>query len=372
MGPRYLISAILITLFVWGGLGLGMASVRLWGLIVPSVLLLWTFIRNKKSFELPRGFSLFLIFLSLLVANIFWSLNQKSTLEYLILLLGGGAWWLLLFNLGERVREDFANVIIVLGIVFGASYLLDLFLYSELPVRAWSLYLSSSAGRNHNHLGDLWAIVVVVLSHKLLTKPRWWHWALIVLGTFFLTISLSRSSYLALGVGIFYLFNKFQGVKKFRKLYFLLLAVATGLFLYAGLFKSTFFARPYFEQAIWGFKKWPFGVGVGNFGTISTNAQGPWWIGPRTGIFSSYAHNVVIEMISGMGFLGLVFAVWLIYVLVDALKNSKETLFTAVFLAITANFMFDTTYYIPTMLWLWFATLGLAGSKGQKDISNHS
>jgi hypothetical protein len=191
---------------------------------------------------------------------------------------------------------------------------------------------------------------------------------LLAVGIYFLAISLSRSAYLALGVGIFYLFNKLGLTNKYKKLYVLFIILGALLFIYAAAFKSTLFARPYFEQVVWGLGKWPLGVGVGNFGLISKDPSAPWWSEVASN-FSTLTHNVALEMVAGMGVLGLSFLGWLVYVLLDTIKNSRKALFTAVFLAITSNFMFDTTYYIPTMIWLWFIFLGLAQTGIKKRAS---
>ena len=313
---------------------------------------------------------MFFLFLLVLGLNVTWSKGRLATLEYLILFSGGGAFWLLFFNLGEKFKDTFGRLVIVLGIVYGGSFLINLLLFPQVPIRSWTLYLPGAISRNHNHLGDLWAVVMLLVVHKLLTRPKWWHWVLLAVGVYFLAISLSRSAYLALGVGIFYLFNKLGLTKKFRKFYLLFLVLTAGLFLFAAFFKSTLLARPYFGQALWGLSKWPWGVGVGNFGIISADPQSPWWSVPRVGIVTTSAHNIALEMVSGMGILGLVFVFWLVYVLVDILKNSKKALFTAIFLAIGVNFMFDITYYIPTMLWLWFVSLGLAQEYGAKKSVN--
>lgn len=356
---RWGVWIVIFVLFLAGGLGLYRQEVKVFGVLTQAILLfLLLFFRQKL--QLPKGFLLFVVSLILLGLNVIWSKERLATLDYVVMFSGGATFWFVFYNLGGKFNKTFKYFIVFLGLVFGVSFMLNLFVFPQIPVRPWTLYLPSTFSRNHNHLGDLWALVLIVAIHGLLKKPRRWHWALFIPGVYFLTISLSRSAYLALGVGVFYLFQKLGVAKKFRKLYFLLLAVAAGLFLYAGLFKSTLFSRPYFEQVIWGFTRWPWGVGVGNFGVISTNPQGPWWSGPGTGIISGFAHNLIFEMISGLGILGMVFLAWIVYVLVDLLKNSKKALFPAIFLAITANFMFDTTYYIPTMLWLWFASLGLA------------
>jgi len=350
---------VLFILLFAGGLGLYIQEFRILAVVVQVFFLLITILSRPKVL-VPKGFVLFFLFLLFLGLNITWSKAKIATLDYLILFAGGGAIWLLFYNYSKKLEKGFEFLLIFLGVAFAASYLANLISLGQVPVRSWTLYLPGTFSRNHNHLGDLWALVLVVLGHRLLTRPRWWQWALLSMGVYFLAISLSRSAYLALGVGVFYLFNKLPVSKKYKKLLILFAILVTGLFLYAGVFKSTLFARPYFEQVLWGVRKWPWGVGVGNFGIVSGDTQSPWWDGPRAGIISSSTHNIALEMISGMGILGLVFVGWMVYVLVDTLKNSRQVLPAAVFLSITADFMFDTTYSIPTMLWIWFMSLGLA------------
>ena len=359
----------IVNLFIWillagllvlGSLGLYLEEVRVFGAVFLAALLLFIFI-SKRKILIPRGFNLFLLFLIFLGVNVIWSQDRLKTLEYLVLFAGGGAFWLVMYNLQEQIQDRFEWIIVGLGILLGASYLADLFMFSKMPIRPWSLYLPSTIYRNHNHLGDLWAIVLVVVANKLLSRSRRvLYWMIVIMGIFFLMVSLSRSAYLALIVGVVYLFNKIHFAKKYKKFQIFFLVLAAGFFLYAGAFKSTLFARPYFEQVIYGLKNWPFGVGVGNFGIISSSPNSPWWNGAQVGIISSSAHNVILEMIAGMGFLGLIFATWFIYILKDVVKYSKNILYSSIFLAIAANFMFDTTYYIPAMLWLWFACLGLS------------
>ena len=362
-------SVFLVVIFILllaGGLGLYLQSVRLMGvLFAVAALVLLLFSRQKLN--LPKGFFLFFVFLVLLGANVAWSREKLATLEYLVMFAGGGVIWLLFYNMGEKFKANFERLLLILGIVFGVSLIINWLVFPELPVRPWSLYLPGPTSRMHNHLGDLWATVVIIVVHKLLTKPRWWHWVVSAMGVYFLAISLSRSAYLALAVGIVYLFNQLGLTKKFKRLYIIFLLLVTGLFLYAAFFKSTLLARPYFGQVLWGLFKWPWGVGVGNFGIISSDIHSPWWDWQRVGIISSLTHNIILEILAGMGILGFIFVGWLTHVLMDLFKHSKQTLFSAVFLAITVNFMFDTTYYIPTMLWLWFASLGLAQVGENKD-----
>jgi hypothetical protein len=349
-------------LFLWGGLGLYLHEARIAGAVVSGVFLLALLLSGRKI-VIPKGFVLFFIFLLLLGVNTLWSQGKLATLEYLITFTGGGALWLVFYQLADKFKESFPRLILILGVIFGASLIINLVSLPQVPIRAWTLYLPATLTRNHNHLGDLWAIVLVLLVYWQLIRPRWWYWVLAAAGVYFLGVSLSRSAYLALAIGSIFIFYKLKQRKIPPKYFIGLVVLVTGLFLYAAAFKTTLLSRPYFEQVIYGITKWPLGVGVGNFGTISLNPQSPWWSGPRPGIVSSAAHNIVLEMVAGQGVLSFIFVGWLVYVLIDILRKSKQVLFSAVFLAITANFMFDTTYYIPTMLWLWFASLGVAQAR---------
>ena len=103
----------------------------------------------------------------------------------------------------------------------------------------------------------------------------------------------------------------------------------------------------------------PFGVGVGSFKIISGD-EANHWLGSRN--CSLLAHNIILEFISGMGVLGFMFIVWLINRSVDLVtqKVSKHLVWEGVFIGILVNFLFDATYFVPAMLWLWFMVLGLA------------
>ncbi|OGM59246.1 hypothetical protein A3A75_03925 [Candidatus Woesebacteria bacterium RIFCSPLOWO2_01_FULL_39_10] len=110
-----------------------------------------------------------------------------------------------------------------------------------------------------------------------------------------------------------------------------------------------------------GLIKNPFGIGVGNF-VYTSYANKDFISGLNS--FSFYAHNIFLEVISGMGILGLSFIFWFIKVFTKVMNSSNSRIiFTAIFLVLTVNFMFDITYFNPTMMWLWFISLGLAQNK---------
>jgi len=135
--------------------------------------------------------------------------------------------------------------------------------------------------------------------------------------------------------------------------------VFVALFVFAGAQKITLFSRPYFVQGIVGFVRNPLGIGMGNFIIVSSDSANHLW---GMDAFSSIAHNIVLEILTGMGVFGFIFLAWLVIILKDVWHNNKtkDIIYQALFVTLGVNFLFDTTYFISTMLWLWFGSLGLS------------
>jgi hypothetical protein len=169
----------------------------------------------------------------------------------------------------------------------------------------------------------------------------------------------SRSSYVALAVGVIYLFQRHSLASKYRNIMAGFLVLAAVLFVLTGAFKTTLFIRPYYVQALVGLVHHPLGVGVGNFGFISTDPEN--WLLGLSGP-SQVVSNIVLEMISGIGILGISFALWFFRILLVLWMRvePKSLVYHAVFFVLAANFFFHVTYFVPAMLWLWFMSLGIA------------
>jgi hypothetical protein len=341
-------------LFFLGGTGIKTGSVLVLGTVLGLVFLLYAFYQKRKII-LPKGFLIYLLVYFLMIVNLLWSKYPRKGVDYLWLFGSGGLFWLSIYNLRGKF-ENLDLFIVVLGILFGALFVFYQ-LNGKVPIHQKSLYLQYT--ETHNHLGNLWALVLVILVHKFVKKRNFFSLALFVLGGYFLLVSLSRSAYVALAVGVAYLFIKQDWMKRFRKIFWVVVGASVLLFLYASIFKSIFYSRAYFVQAILGFIHNPLGVGMGNFGIISRNSTNH-FLGLDS--FSSLAHNVFLEFLVGMGILGFSFIWWFLKVVKGFLRTSakKTILYQALFLALAANFFFDTTYVIPTMIWLWFMVLGLA------------
>jgi hypothetical protein len=208
-----------------------------------------------------------------------------------------------------------------------------------------SLILPLSSKVLHNHLGDLWAITLVAISYLVFMKKQKLYLLLIAIGFILIGLSLSRSAILSIVVGIGYIFHNSPPNKNYKHAFIVIGALCLLLFLYFGIYKTTLFSRPYFLEGFTSLVNTPLGIGVGNFDQVSSE--------------SSLAHNILIEMVTGMGIFSVVFILWLGKVFKSFLKKDTNILYEAIFIAIFVNFCFDTTYNIPSMVWLWFSTLAL-------------
>jgi O-antigen ligase len=354
-----LLSGLIVLLFIFGGVGIKVEKVQFYGVIVALLILglIWL---QKRKIQLPRfiiPYSLFLILF--LLHSLKVSVDTKKSMDIFSLFFGGGLFWVAFYNFKKEFVERFEYLIILLGTTFGfLSYFYEFF--GLRKISPWSLYAEASYYYNHNHIGDLWALVLLVAIFYLTRNPkRFIYWFLVPFGVYFLIISQSRAALLSLFVGLYYLAEKSGLLRKYKKVYFAVISILVILFLYFGTQKSILLSRPYFVQALIGFFRNPQGVGVGNFDLISKDI-GNHILGLSE--FSSVAHNIVLEVLAGMGVLGLVFVYWLYKAIIDvwSMKSNTNIVYRTLFLALTANFLFDSTYFIPTMLWLWFAVLGLS------------
>jgi hypothetical protein len=310
----------------------------------------------NKTIIFPKGVFLYIIFLVILVTSTLWTVDLRPTLEYILLFSSGGLFWIVFYNLKGELRSEIEGVIILLGLTFGSAYLFHRY-FQEVTFNTWSLYLPATTV--HSHIGDLWAAVLIITTFRFLKDREKNYLSLSILGVYFLIASLSRSAYLALAVGMLYLANKKGWLEKYKKHTFMGAVLMFTIFIFVGLQKTIIFSRPYFVQAILGVYGNPFGIGIGNFLTISQDPV--YQVFGITGL-SVVTHNIILEVLLGIGVLGVVFIVWLFFVTKEVWSNKKPKYFPAqvIFITLGVNFLFDYTYFIPTMLWLWFAALGIS------------
>jgi hypothetical protein len=352
---------VLIVLGVFlflAGLGIELLFVKICGLLIAVLLLSLVWIWKRKL-KLPPGIILYLLFLLAFEASLIWSRNRGITAGHLVSFIAGGLFWIAFYNLSDEFGSWLDKVIIALGIAFGGMFIASHY-FGETPIRPWSLYLPYTAYFNHNNIGDFWALVLVVVSFYLIKKPKsFLYWGLVPLGFYFLAMSQSRSAYIALLVGIVYLFKSQGWITKYKKIFTVLVFSTLALFLFIGSQKSILLSRQYYLQGLMGLIHNPFGVGMGNFSIISLDPANHLW---GLSAYSSVAHNLILEVAAGMGLLGIFFVVWWVRRLVELWdrKDKKNLIYRTAFFTLTANLFFHSTYFVPTMLWLWFMTLGLA------------
>jgi len=363
MNKKWLLGILSIVLLI-AGLGMETFYVNLSGVLLTlfGLGIIW---RKKRKLKLPKGVFLYLLFLLIFEISLFLhDENRGLGFSYFLLYLAGGGFWLLGYNLRKELFKHFDKVIVGLGIVFAGLYFVFNFIISDPKIKALSLFLPYTAYMNHNNIGDLWAVVlVIVVLYLIKNLKNLWYWLLVILGIFLLYKSKSRSAYVALMVGIWYLFNSKGWIEKYKKVFYGLMITAVILFLIIGLQKSILFQRQYYIQAIAGLIDNPMGVGIGNFGKISENEKYHIW---GLSDFSLWAHSIVLEILSGLGVWGGVFVVWLVKIVKDVWeKKDKNTLiYRAVFFCLLTNMLFHSTYFLPAMLWMWFLSLGLSQDEG--------
>jgi hypothetical protein len=311
-------------------------------------------LRKGRAVKFPKNINYYLVFLAVFAASLFWSKEIASSLEFFVLFFLGGIYYFLGYNLDKKVIKLIPKLILSLGILFGISYFYLVF-SGNLTTKFGSLFFAHTF--QHNHIGDYWALVLVILIPSLIKRKRLLLNSILALaGVYFLIISESRSAYLALLVAVFFLFYKKGWFEKYKKMVMVLAILIAGLFIYVGSIKTTIFSRPYFFQAFSGAIREPLGVGVGNFKEISFDKKNQ-ILGMNQP--SSYTHNIVFEIVAGLGILSLPFIYWLIKEVILCFKKDKNLINSAVFIALTVNFLFDLTYVIPAMLWLWFLLAGI-------------
>lgn len=336
---------ISLSLFIMGAMG-NLGSTPIFLSVFSAILFLGVRILQGRKLNTPRHFGLYVTFLTVVLIHYVVYGGQIFLFE---LFFTGGLYWLMIVNNQEIFSKYFFNLLLILGF-----YMAILNFFSNLAGAKYlhqNLYHSISPTVIHNHLGDLWAIILVFVVYKMSVRVKAWHFILLVLGLVIVATSYSRSALLSLIAGAAYILYFVHGSKRLMRIFTLLLIPSFLLLLYFGLYKTTIFSRPYFLQSLYLFVDHPMGVGMGNF--------------PRFYSGSSYTHNLILELVSGIGIFSISFIAWLVKVFKSFTQKGDTILYEALFLAIFLNFSFDITYVIPTMVWLWFAFLAEIGSKSK-------
>ncbi|MFA5895173.1 MAG: O-antigen ligase family protein [Candidatus Shapirobacteria bacterium] len=161
-----------------------------------------------------------------------------------------------------------------------------------------------------------------------------------------IVISNSRSSIVALIIGVIFINTKnfFQKFIKFVTILGLLVSIVY-IFFFANYLKSPNGSRPeYWSQAISGFISSPLvGIGPGNFGIINRLYR-------QTGTSNAnYAHNSVLELLSGNGILFTLLAFGLIFLGLRYQYQHHRLYFVIGIISLINSFL-DPTWSSPGIL----------------------
>lgn len=325
---------------------MGSLGTQVIGSIVISLASIFFYLGMKmvrfKTFQIPKTFWSFVLFLlALLVHTIIF----KGKFIYFWLFLTGGFYWLLFYNLRSIASKYFMKFLTILGLLLIAFFTFS-YLRGNYFMLQQNLFLPVSPNVVHNHLGDLWAVVLIGLICLNFKKNSPWNVAAIALGMAAVAISFSRSAVVALAAGIAYIFYGYRN----KKYLLIFMSLAGFMFVAFGIYKGTLGARPYYIEALADAIHSPLGIGMGNFTNAITK--------------TNMVHDLILEVVVGMGIFSAFFIYWLSKTAMFLIKNAGIALYTAILIALSVNFLFDTTYIIPAMVWIWFISLALAITEG--------
>ena len=211
---------------------------------------------------------------------------------------------------------------------------------------------------DHFMLGDYWGVLLIVLVYRYFITKKEWLLPLIGIGLAILLFSLSRSALLGFVVALWYMFEHFPTIdKRWKRGFWAVLIVAT---FYMSTQKSILFNRPYYLQALAALPTYPWGVGFGNFEVISLDPR--FWVLGLSG-FSKVTHSILLEFMAGMGVLAVVWWGWLAAFYRQYLKNVAVNEYSLALIALMVDFLFNPTYLVTAMVWLWAILLGVMGEK---------
>jgi|GEM_PF-2635771 hypothetical protein len=347
---------ILVFLFL-AGFGRQLLLVKMFGVVVGLLSLLIVKM-SKGKIKIPKYFKGYLLVLLILGISIFWSKNRVNSLEDWLMFIAGGEFWLVSFNLRERWRKYWDKLMVIMGLVFGGLYIYKAYLVKDLGIEAMSLFEHFSSYKNHLLLGDFWSVLIVIIMVWLLrNNTKIVNWGLLGFGGWLVFVSQSRTALLSIIVAVLYLINV-KNNKQIKQWGKWVIGLALAVFLVFGLSKSTLLVRDYYLESLVGLKTYPTGVGLSNFKLIS---EDPAFHVLGRNDTSVDAHSIVFEMISGIGWLSLIFLFWFYLVVKEVVdkKDQEGLVYRVALIALTTNFLLFSSYLSPTMFWLWFICLGM-------------
>jgi hypothetical protein len=274
--------------------------------------------------------------------------------------------WVLARTHIDWVKHHFFALFLTLGLLFAGTTILTQTLpaFAFIKTTPRGLVGMYSITADHYMLGDFWAVLLSMLVVRFFQTKKHWLLPFISLGMAIVLFSLSRS---ALAGFVVVLAIYFQHAKEigqlWKKLFWAFVIVAS---LYMSTQKSLLFNRPYYIQAVASIFTYPWGVGVANFDLISDD--------PRFHFlgfsgFSRVTHSILLEFMSGMGVLVVYFWWWCYRIYKVYLEKMVINDYSLALVALIVDFIFNPTYFVTPMLWLFVVLLPLTSE--EKSRENH-
>lgn len=321
-------------------------------------------IKKQGKITIPKYFYVMLSFCIILFLDLLFVEDRLKPLYYALTFEISIIYWLIFYNL-EESKKILTTLIYSISGVVTAIYLASLVINPNVLKLSQLYFLDIPTGR-HFQVGNLWAFTLIMMASQIVNITNIKSILISMVGFVFIIIAQARSAYLALLVGFFNLKSS-EGTqnKNQSKVSIMILIFISILFISSSINKSVFFSRPYFGQSIESFIKYPIGVGMGNFSKISLEYYNAT---KQSEKFSVYTHNIYLEALSGVGIFSIPFLVFIILSALDVLKH--KTSWSALYIAILVNFMFDTSYTIPGLIWIMFMTYG--ASQRESRLTNET
>lgn len=359
--------------FLIGGLGYKQDIVQDLGIFFGIILVLIAWLLNERRIVLPPYFFVYMGVVALVGWDIMTRGNSFYSPKFFSLMLGGGFFWLAFFwsvkgRASAIIKTSFYSFLVLLGYLFFAGNLF--YEYLIFDKSHFSLSILQPLSLEHKHIGVLWSLVLVALA-PILNKNKKLPWYIvftIVLGLVAIIISYARSAYLGVFVGLLTIYrDKLKGFdlkNVYLKIFLLLTVLMIGMITLYKPIRSFNFYTP----AVLSLVRLPFGAGVGRFKEVTSFYS---YIYRSTDFITTSSHNLFLELIYGLGWMGFAFLFWFILSCKTILvKNNSGIVFGALFLATSAIFMVDPGYAIPTLYWLWVSFLGLAQGLIKEEQTN--
>ena len=218
--------------------------------IASSIFIIGIWMFQEKVVKFPKGFWIYLLFLTSMIIHTFIFSGDAT---YPILFLSGGLYWLVFSNFRTvNLQKAFFRFFIAFGLILAGVYFV-LSIFGIHSFRGNNLFLPLGENIRHNHLGDVWAVILIglIYNNKPIKIKKIRKLLLIILGIVLVILSFSRSAIVSFAVGILYIYFRSDDSDKPDKKWTTIMLIGTAaIFLFSSLFKTTIFSRPYIGESI--------------------------------------------------------------------------------------------------------------------------